>query len=492
MVDTLIVNARFVLTMDPKRRLLENAAIAVDDGKIIDIGDTAALKRKYRADRVIDAKNYLVTPGLINGHIHLESAYDKSMMDDVPVVPWCERYFSWTYMNLTKENYYYAAVKNLIEGLKTGTTTFCDCGTIQTMEDSAAKAVTDVGVRAVLGRDLMDIHEATKSSYASYDAFTELCGRLRETTDQCIKRSEEFIKKYNGAANGRLKAWMDLQQVCNVSPELCKATRELANKYDVGILTHAGVSHDMVEMTRKRFGRRDIEYLYDQGVLGPDFMAAHMAWVDGGELLMLKETNSNVVHVPGSSMHGVYSAVSMRGKFPIMVKMGINVALGNDESSTGTAHDLVRDIWTVSVGHAEAWHPMIFPDPDLFMLRTADPSPKALEMATVNGAKALKWDKEIGSLEVGKAADIVMWNLRKIYWVPVTKENVRNSFVYNGKGDSCDTVMVNGKIIMEKGVVKTVNEERVIDKVQKIGEKIIPTAPWLKNPEVWELKWVRE
>ncbi len=492
MVDILIENARLVLTMDPKRRLLEKVAIAIDEGKIVDIGDTAALKKKYKADRRIDGKDFFVTPGLINGHIHLESAYDKSMMDDVPVVPWCERYFSWSYMNLTKENYYYAVLKNLLECLKTGTTTVCDCGTIQTMEESPVRAVTEIGMRAVFGRDLMDIHDATKSSYASYDAFTDLCGRLREDTNQCVKRSEDFIKKYNGAANGRIKTWMDLQQVCNSSPELCKAVRDLANKYGVGILTHAGVSHDMVEMTRKQFGRRDIEYLYDQGVLGPDFMAAHMAWVDGGELLMLKETNSNVVHVPGSSMHGNYSAVSMRGKFPIMVKMGINVALGNDESSTGTAHDLVRDIWTASVGHSEAWHPMIFPDPDLFMLKTAEPSPKALEMATLNGAKALLWDKEIGSLEVGKKADIVMWNLRKVYWVPVTKQNVVNNFVYNGKGDSADTVIVDGKIIMEKGVVKTADEEKVVDKVQKFGEKIIPTAPWLKKPEVWELKWVKE
>ena len=231
MVDTLILNARLVLTMDPQRRLLENAGIAVDEGKIVDMGDSAAIKRKYKADRVIDAKNFFVTPGLINGHIHLESAYDKSMMDDVPVVPWCERYFSWSYMCLTKENYYYAVLKNLLEGMKTGTTTYCDCGTIQTMEASPVKAVTEAGVRAVLGRDLMDIHESTKSSYASYDSFTDLCGRLRETTEQNLSRSEAFIKKYNGAADGRIKAWMDLQQVCNSSSELCHGVRELADKY---------------------------------------------------------------------------------------------------------------------------------------------------------------------------------------------------------------------------------------------------------------------
>ncbi len=478
--------------MDPSRRLIENGSIAIQGNKIVAVGDEAAVKKIQKPDIFIDGKNFFVTPGLINCHTHLESAYDKSMMDDVPVVPWCERYFSWTYMNLTGENYYYAVLKNLLECVKTGTTTVVDCGTIQTMEDSPVNAITDIGVRAVLGRDLMDIHTSTKSDYASYDAFNDLCDRLREDTNTCLKRSEEYIKKYNGAADGRIKAWLDLQQVCNCTPELCKGVRQLADQYHVGILTHAGVSHDMVEMTRKRFGKRDIEYLYGLGCLGPDFMAAHMAWVDGQELMMLKETDSNVAHVPGSSMHGVYSAVSMRGKIPQMVKIGINVGLGNDESSTGTAHDLLRDIWTAAVGHAEAWHPYIFPDPDLFQLKTADPSPKVLEMATLNGAKATGWKSDLGSIEVGKKADLVMWNLRDPTWVPVTKHNVLNNFVYNGTGRTCHTVIVDGKIVVEAGIVKTVDENKVIDMVQQYGEKIIPTAPWLEKPETWELKWVRE
>jgi 5-methylthioadenosine/S-adenosylhomocysteine deaminase len=493
LADILIRNARFVVTMDQKRRIIEDGAIAIEQDRIVDIGETPAVKRKHpRSDVVLDASKHMITPGFINGHTHLESAYDKCMMDDVPVVPWCERYFSWTYANLTPKNYYYSALKNLLEMIKTGTIGVFDCGTINTMEDSAAKAVSDIGARAVFGRNLMDIQEATKPLYVSYDAFTDLEKRFSETTDQCLKRSEAFIKKHNNTADGRIKTWMDLQQVCNCSPELCRGVKDLADKYKVGILTHAGVSHDMVEMTRKRFGKRDIEYLYSLGVLGRNFMAAHMAWNNGNELLMLKETDSSVAHVPGSSMHGVYSAVSMRGKIPTMWQMGINITVGNDESSTGTAHDLMRDLYLVSVGHAEAWHPTVFPDRNLFMLATAERSPVALEMATLNGARAMLEEKNMGSLEVGKKADLVLWNLHKVYWVPVTKHNLLNNFIFNGKGDSADTVIINGKIVMQDGVVKTVDEEEVINKVQKYGEEIITTAPWLSKPETWELKWVRE
>ena len=436
MIDLLIENGKFVMTVNPDRELLQNTTIAVDKGKIIEMGDAAALKGKYEAKKTINASNFFVTPGFINSHTHLESCYDKSMLDDVPVVPWCERYFSFTYGALTPENYYIAALVTMIKGIKSGTTTFMDFGTIQTMEDSCAEAVKDLGCRGVLGRDLMDVHTSSSNSYVSYDAFNDLCERLREDTETCLTRSEDFIQKWEGKADGRIKAWMDLQQVCNVSPELCKGTRALADKYKVGIMTHAAVSPDMVEMTRKRFGQKDIEYLYDLGVLGPDFIAAHMAHVTGREMKMMADTNSNVAHVPGSSMHGVYSACSLRGNIVEMHSMGVNVGVGNDEDSTGTCHDIVRDIWTVSVAHAEARDPWVFPNKDVFMLGTAEKNPVAIEMATVNGAKACLWEDTIGSLEVGKDADIAMYDLRECGWIPTTYENVINNFVYNGTGRS--------------------------------------------------------
>jgi 5-methylthioadenosine/S-adenosylhomocysteine deaminase len=492
MIDLLVKNCKFVLTMNPKRELLSNASIAVDKGKVIEIGNGEVINNKYKAAKTINAEKFFVTPGFINSHVHLESCYDKSMLDDVPVVPWCERYFSYTYGALTPENYYYAVLTTLIKSIKSGTTTFIDCGTIQTMEDSAAEAVKDIGVRACLGRDLMDINTSTSSAYASYDAFNELCSRLQEDTDTCLRRSEDFIQKWEGKADGRIKAWLDLQQVCNVTPELCKGVRKLADKYKIGILTHAAVSRDMVEMTRKRFGKKDIVYLYDQGCLGPDFTAAHMAHVNGLEMRLLQETKSNVAHVPGSSMHGVYSACSSRGRIVEMHSMGINIGVGNDEDSTGTCHDIVRDIWTVSVAHAEARDPWLFPDREMFMLATNDTSPVALEMATLNGAKAAMWEKDLGSLEIGKQADMAMYDLTQFPWIPTAKENVINNFVYNGTGQTCDTVLVAGKTIMEGRKILTIKEDEVLAKAQEYGEKIIPTAPWLKNPETWELKWVKE
>src|SRR3954451_3892351 len=213
-VDILIKDAKYVLTMDAQRRLLEGASLAIAGNRIAAIGETADLERRVGPEtKVIDGSHFFVTPGLVNGHTHLESCYDKGLLDDVPVVPWCERYFSYTYGTLTDESYYWAVLASLLACLKTGTTCVSDCGTIQTMEGSAVRALDDIGMRGVLARDLMDIHGATKSDYVSYDAFTDLLDRLQEDTQQCLERSDKFINDYNGTADGRIRTWLDLQQV---------------------------------------------------------------------------------------------------------------------------------------------------------------------------------------------------------------------------------------------------------------------------------------
>jgi 5-methylthioadenosine/S-adenosylhomocysteine deaminase len=477
-----IKNARFLLTMDPQRRLLENVSVAVAGDSIAAIGADSELADEWvgQDTKVIDASEMFVTPGLVNSHIHLESCYDKGLLDDLPVVPWCERYFSYTYGTLTDESYYYAAMMSLLACLKTGTTTVCDCGTIQTMEDSAARALTDIGMRGILGRDLMDIHAASKGDYVSYDAFTDLLDRLQESTEQCLERSEKFINDYHDTTDGRIKAWMDLQQVCNCSPELCQGVVKLADEYGVGILTHAGVSHDMVEMTRKRFGQRDIEYLHAQGVTGPNFLAAHMAWVDAAELIQLGD------RLQRRPRPGVVAARRLLGRVGAgqdheYVRAGINVAIGNDESSTGTCP-------TSSATSTWCRRPM--PSATRCCSPTATCSCSSRPRRTPwpsrwrpSTAPKREWEDDIGSIEVGKKADITTWDLNSYEWIPTTRQNLLNNFVYNGTGRSAHTVLCNGDVIMEGQKILTIDEAEIRGKAQAFGEQYIPTAPWLKDPE---------
>ena len=491
-VDLLIENARFVLTQDAERNLLEGVSIAIRGDTIATVGPASEIRYQYSAARTIDASDRFVTPGLINAHTHMESCYDKGLMDDVPAVPYCERKFSFTWGILTDENYYYAALHTMLSCLKTGTTTIGDCGTIPTMEDSVVRAVRDIGIRGVLARELMDIHTATKTSYASYDAFTQLCDRLQEDTRACVENSEAFIREHHMGADGRVRAALDIQQVCNCSPELIEGILDLADRYNIGIQSHVAVTHDMVEMTRKRTGMRDVEYLNHVGVLGPRLICAHMCWLDAGELVLMKESGAHVAHVPGASLHGLYSSVHSRSRIPELVNLGVNVALGNDETNTGTCHDLVREMYLVSGCHAEARGTHVFPDEDLFQIHSGATRATAIDMATLNGAKGLLLEKEIGSIEAGKKADLVLWDLTSYEWIPTTRHNLISNFIFNATGRSARPVMVNGAPVIDDYRLTTMDEKEILRKVQEFGEGIIPTAPWLAEPETWELKWVKE
>jgi len=203
--DLLIDSAPFILTQDQNRTLLQGASIAVKGNRIAAIGDSQDLKTKYLPDRVIDASNRLVTPGLVNAHCHLESCFDKGLLDDCPLVAYVDRKYGFTWDHLTEENYYFAALHTLLSCLKTGTTTIADCGTIPPFEHSVVRAVSDIGARGVLARMMMDIHE------------TKLPKRLQESTKECLGKTETFVRENHLSDGGRVIAALDIQQVCNSS-----------------------------------------------------------------------------------------------------------------------------------------------------------------------------------------------------------------------------------------------------------------------------------
>ncbi len=480
-VDLLIENARFVLTQDGERNLLEGVSIAVQGDTIAAVGPAHEVAKRFKGARTLDASDRLVTPGLINAHTHMESCFDKGLLDDAPLVAYVDRKYSFTWDTLTAENYYYAALHTMLSCLKTGTTTVGDCGTIPPMEDSVVRAVRDIGIRGVLARVMMDIHTETL-----------LPQRLQENTKQSLENGEEFLKAYQGEAAGRVVPALDIQQVCNSTPELCEGVMELAEKYDAGIHTHAAVTHEVVELTRKRTGMRDVEFMHHIGVLGPRLIAGHMAWLNARELDLMRETGAHVAHVPGSSLHGGYGSAHARSRIPEFVNLGVNVALGNDETNTGTCHDMVREMYLVAGCHAEARGTHVFPDEDLFQLRSGATQSIVIDMATRNGAKALRMEDEVGSIEAGKKADLVLWDLTSYEWVPTARQNLVSNFIFNATGRSARTVIVNGVPVIDDYRLTTMDESEILRKAQEFGEGIIPTAPWLREPETWELKWVRE
>jgi 5-methylthioadenosine/S-adenosylhomocysteine deaminase len=389
-IDLLIDNARFILTQDQNRSLLEGASIAIKGNRIIAVGATQDLKAEYRPERILSAADRLVTPGLVNAHCHLESCFDKGLLDDCPLVAYVDRKYGFTWDHLTEENYYFAALHTVLSCLRTGTTTIADCGTIPPFEHSVVRAVSHIGARGVLARMMMDIHE------------TKLPKRLQESTRECLRKTETFVQESHLSVDGRIVAALDIQQVCNSSNELISGIKELAERYDLGIQTHAAVNFEVVEFTRRRTGMRDIEYLHHLGILGPRLVAAHMGWLDVNEIFLMKESGAHVAHVPGSSLHGLYGSLNARSSIPELVAAGVNVALGNDETDTGTCHDMVREMYLVAGVHAEARRSFVSPDTSLFQIPSGATKTAVLDMATINGAKALQLEHEIGRLRSAK------------------------------------------------------------------------------------------
>lgn len=443
----LIIEDAIVMTMDSDRKLIWGGAVAVRGKQIADVGDSADLKEKYEAHRKIDGKNKLVMPGLINAHTHTFGGLCRGLVNDLELVPWIQKKFYLTSRGLDEENYYIATMLLCLEMLKTGTTTFADCGTVQGLEASVVSAVDKIGIKAILARTLADIPDPLSKHHK----------RREPTTEENLVRGEEFIKDWNNAAEGRIQAWLCPIQVSSISDELCIRSAELANKYDVGLLTHACVSPTDVQLCIDAFNLTPIERFYRLGVLGPNFALTHMGWITEREMLLLKETEASVIHCPSASMKGAYGSISM-GKFPELIALGVNVGLGSDGPAASAFQDMVRVLFLASGGHKEARL-----DPRVM------PPKKVVELATVNNSKAFLMSDRIGSLEKSKSADIVIFDLMRPEWIPVSEINLVSNLVYSASGDSVDTVIVDGKVIVENRVVKTVDEMEILERAQKAG-----------------------
>ena len=289
MSEELLIEKGLVMTMNPVRKILENGSIAVAGEKIIDLGSSEELRKKYpHPKKVIDAKNKLVMPGLINTHIHLIG---------FPVMkgirpgnygygnPYLQRLYTILdndYWN--EEVYYLSGLLNCIEMIKSGTTSAVDCGTSVGSEEMAVKLITESGMRAVLALETMDIFD--KPGYYIAERRRKRFGSTQENID----RTQKLIDKYHGAAGGRIYIWTSVMQVMNSSDDLIKGLKRLRDKYRVGMTIHANVMRPMTEVVEKAWGKPDTERLGEVGVLGPDCLLAHACDLNGLKHRLLNET----------------------------------------------------------------------------------------------------------------------------------------------------------------------------------------------------------
>lgn len=452
----LIVRSGTLVTLNAERTIYNDGAVAISGDRIVAVGKASDIASRFQAKDTIDAEGGLILPGLIDAHNHPGQYLSKGIGDDVGILQWLyERVYPYE-AHCSAEDVYVGALANFVEMVSNGTTCFCDPGGYH--EGAMARAANDVGIRGIISRSTRDLHN---SNYP-------LPEQLRETTEQALERGARLVEQYKG--DGRLRAWFSLRVPYNVSDELCVGIRDLAERYKVGVHSHVCAQNGENEMSIERWGVRVLERLRRLDMLRPNLYLVHMGWVTDEEIGWLAKHDVKVAHCPSASMHGAYGNIS-RGTFPKMHAAGVNISLGTDSVTAGRTLDMFRVMYLAACAHKDATL-----DPDAFGAYAA------LEMATIRGARAILWDDAIGSVEVGKKADLIVVDTSAPCWHPLG-DPVR-TMVYSGGGDSVRTVIVDGRVVMRDRVFPGIDFASLRGEVERRSKAILDRAgirissPW--------------
>lgn len=425
-----------ILTVNSQDEMLINGAILIEDGKIADIGPAAELEAKYAGVTLLDAQGQVVMPGLVNLHLH--SGLIRGTAEDLPVFEWLSRYVDPKHRALQAEEAYAAARLSYAEGIKSGTTTVLD---MYRYVHRCADAAEEMGIRATFAPYVADRPE--------FNYFETLENNVR------------LIEERNGSAGGRVHIWVGLEHLSYCTEEAYFEAARIAEKYNTGIHTHGEESLEMSKTVFEKHGRWPVELFYDRGILGPRTVLAHCVWMQDSELELMAKVGAAVAHCPVSNLK------LASGIAPItdMLDHGIVVGIGTDGVKENNNLDMMEEMKYV---------------PLLQKVRKYDArvmkAEKVIRMATIDGAKALGLDQQIGSLEIGKQADLITVDFRKLHLTPVLHEtynNIVSNLVYSAQGSDVTNVMVNGVMLMENRKLTTVDEEEVRLQGQAAAESLL-------------------
>lgn len=439
-----IAGARFLVTMDGSRHIIQDGSIVIEGQRIAQVGKTAEL-RSVAADRVIDAREMVVTPGFINNHMHISYAHAVRGIfpDDLAPGIYLANVFK-LQGAMTEEDEYYTSLLGITELLKYGTTCFLDPGSTKFL-DACLQAYEQAGCRIVVGAQVVDQPNPINIPVTS--------------TEASIAIMEEVIKTYDHRLDDRVRAWAMPFSADYATKELLLAAKTLADRYQVGLTLHQSNDPPSVNASLERFGKRPIEYLEDIGVLGPNVLLAHVIGLDDREIDAMARTQTKAVMAPTAALK-MGRGTTSKGKLPEMLQKGVCVSLGTDAGNNSNLIETQRSMYLVTVLYKDARQTTQVMPPET-----------ALEMATINGAKALGLDHELGSIEVGKKADLVLFDTQRPEWRSLF--NPINNLVYNADGRSVHTVLVDGRVVIEDHQPVYVDERELIQKVQGVGERLL-------------------
>lgn len=440
-----IVRGSHVVTMNAARDVIRDGAIAVRGGVIVAVGKASDVERDFDAARTIGGDRFVVTPGMVNTHIHItgEPMTRGYVPDDTPfeenVFQWlCPLYAAFDEIDERTSGQLAAA-----EMLRSGTTTFLEAGTIRFL-DSVVDGLTEIGIRARVGNWVWDL-PPEPSVY-------------RSSTDRAIGLLQQQLEALPSAPDTLVSAWSTLVGHTTCSDPLWKAAKALADEHGVGMSFHMSPAQTDVDGFTAEFGQRPIVHLDEIGVLDRNVAITHCVHLDDAEIGLLAARGASVAHCPTTALKVSYG-VTQIGRFPEMVQRGVNVSIGTDGNNASNYSDLMRATYLVAGLFKDARR-----DPQMF------PAETAYEMATIGGARTMLLEDQIGSLEAGKRADLVLHDADRPEWRPLL--NVANQLVWSADGRGVHTVLVDGRVVVEDGHCTTIDEAKLWADAQQRGEAV--------------------
>jgi len=414
-----------VVTMDAKRRVVEGDVV-VEGERIASVGRGEG---RRRSEKVIDCTGMVVIPGLVQAHIHLCQTLFRGLADDLPLEDWLARRIWPLEAAHTEESVYWSAMLGAAELLLGGTTAILDMETVR-HTGAAFAALEAIGLRATAGKCLMDAPSAPPG--------------LKETTERALQEAADLCAKWHGAAQGRLRWCFAPRFVPSCTGPLLRAVSDLAARAGATIHTHAAETPLELQMVKEATGQDEISYLDSVGISGPRAALAHCVWVDEEGIHRLARQQTNVVHCPSSNLK-LGSGIA---PVPEMLTAGCRVALGADGAPCNNRLDAFEEMRLAAL----IQKPRLGSD--------ALPAAQVLELATLGGAKALGLEAEIGSIEPGKKADLVVVDLSGPHVVP-EEANLISRLVYAARASDVRHVIVDGRIVVRDGKLKTAKVEEV-------------------------------
>lgn len=440
-MSTILIKNGTIVTMNPSREVIK-ADLLIENDRIIKIGSLA----EEKADQIINAQNKLVIPGLIQTHIHLCQVLFRGMADDLELLDWLKLRIWPLEGGHDQESLYYSALLGCGELFRGGTTSIIDMATVHYTE-SVFEAVKQSGIRYLGGKCMMDYGGDVPQT-------------LMENTDSSLKESTDLLSKWNGKANGRIRYAFCPRFAVSCTDALLREVKQLSEHYQVPVHTHASENRGEIEIVEKDRGMRNILYLNSLGLCNENSIFAHCIHLDQEEMQVLADTKTNMAHCPGSNL----KLASGIAKVPQLLDLGAQISLGADGAPCNNNLSMFVEMRLAALIQKPFNGP------------TSMPADKVFELATIAGAKAMGLENEIGSLEIGKKADIVVVDIENWHSQPCNAASVYAHMVYQASASDVYATIVDGNPVMLAGHMLTIQEQQVKDKasesLKRVSERV--------------------